>query len=213
MSTLADFRALIKVNFGGRDDADALLVTDAAINYAALLAALVFEPPELRTSGDLTVAGGSDSVSFGSLTNLLDILTVYNTTDNNPMWFIPHELWQVIVPSSIGSTKYYSVFGETIYVKDAPSVNKTLKVYYSTYPAKLVNSTDVLEFDYHDSYIVSTASAIVLAAFEEGESAGIWQKVAEAVGVPLMLGARARQVIAGQRLTLESAIELAGSKE
>lgn len=206
MSTLAELRNLVKVNIGGRDDADAMLVIDAAINYAAVLAALVFEPPELRGSSNLTVAGGNNSVSFASLTQLLDIIALYNVTDNHPMWYIPFEQWELVVPSSVGATKYYSVFGETIYVKDKPSANKTLRIYYSNYPTKLVNATDELEFEWYDSYIVSVASGITMAALEEAESAQMWQRVVEAISLPLMLGARARQVIAGQKLTLESAI-------
>jgi len=206
MSTLSDFRALIKAAFGGRADTDALLVTDAAINYAATLAALVFEPYELKAANSLVIPGSSSSVSFSSLTNLLDILAIYNQTDSNLMWFVPYELWEVIVPSSVGSTKYFSVFGGSVYVKDTPSGNKTLTVSYSKYPTKLVNATDSLEFTQHDSYIVSTASAIVFAAFEEAETAQMWQAVANAISVPLTLGARARHVIAGQKAILESII-------
>ena len=213
MSSLQTLQDLVQINIGGRDDASAVTVMKAAINYASILAALVFEPPELKAISNLTVTGGSDNTSFSSLTQLLDILTVYNTTDSCVMWFVPYEQFEIIIPASVGKTKYYTVFGETIYVKDTPSVNKTLKLTYSNYPTTLVNPTDELEFEWHDPYIVGVASGICMAAFEEGESAQTWQGVVDAVGVPLMLGARARQVISGQKLTLEAAIaQLRGEK-
>jgi len=203
-STFATLQALVGINLGGRDDADTTAIIKAAINYAVLVAALTFEPPELKTSGNLTVTGGNDSVSLNGLTRWLDVVKIWNTTDSMPMGFIPFELWDVIVPTVVGSTRYYSIFGDTLFVKDKPGVNKVLKLFHATYPAKLVNTGDTLEFDHHDSYIVSVATGLSWAAFEEGESAGVWQKIGELVSMPFMLGARARAIIAGQKASFEA---------
>lgn len=213
-TSLADFQALVIKGLGGRDDSVALAVINASLNYAATLAALIFEPPELREQSNLTVTGGSSYVSISSLTDLLDIQAIYNTTDSSKMWFVPWESWHVILPASVGSVKYFSIFGDRLYVKDTPSVNKTLEVSYSTYPAKLVNSADTLEFDYHDSYIVSVALGIAWAFFEEGESAATMKAVADVISLPLSLGARARQVIEGRKTSLEAMLaSLQGEKQ
>lgn len=203
-STLTELQGLVVKGLGGRDDLVALTVINASLNYAATLAALIFEPPELREQSNLVVSGGSSYVSMGSLTDLLDLITIYNTTDSNKMWFIPWESWYVILPTTVGKVKYFSIFGDRLYVKDTPAVNKTLLVSYSTYPAKLVDLTDVLEFDYHDSFLVATALGICWAFFEEGESAGVLQKVSDAMAMPLALGAKARQVIEGRAISLEA---------
>ena len=203
-STLQELQSLVIKGLGGRDDSVAISVINASLNYAITLAALIFEPPELREQNNLVISGSSSYVSIGSLTDLLDLQTVYNSTDSNKMWFIPWESWYVILPTTVGSVKYFSVFGDRLYVKDTPSGNKTLLVSYSTYPAKLVNLTDELGFDYHDSYIVSVALGIAWAFFEEGETAGVMEKVANAAAMPLALGAKARQIVEGKRISLEA---------
>jgi len=203
-STLQDLQALVIKGLGGRDDTTALSVINACLNYAITLAALIFEPPELREQSNLVVPSGDAYVSIASLTDLLDFITAYNSTDSNKMWYIPWESWYVILPTTIGSVKYFSIFGDRLYVKDTPSADTTLSVSYSTYPAKLTQLTDQVEFDYHDSYLVSVALGIAWAFFEEGDSAGVMQKVGDAVALPLTLGAKARQIIEGKRISLEA---------
>jgi len=205
-SSLQTLRNLIQVNIGNRDDTDAILVMNAAINYSALLAALVFDPPELKKSATSTLAIGQDSLGLTSLTNLLDVITLYNVTDSFTMWFFPFEQWHTIVPSTVGLTKYYTIYGETLYFRDVPTADKVLRMFHSNYPSALVNLGDTLSFDHHDSYIISLASAICFAAFEEAEGASMWKDIASAAGSSLMLGARARQVIAGREALLENAI-------
>ena len=212
-STLGDLQGLVVKGLGGRNDSTALTVINACLNYAITLAALLFEPPELREQGNLIVSNGNAYVSVASLTDLLDIQTVYNSTGSNKMWYIPWESWYVILPAAIGSVKYFSIFGDRFYVKDTPSADTTFLVSYSTYPGKLVNSTDPVGFDYHDSYLVSVALGICWAFFEEGESAGVLQKVADAAAMPLALGAKARQVIEGKRISLEALLSQLGKGE
>jgi hypothetical protein len=47
---------------------------------------------------------------------------------------------------------------------------------------------------------------LTLAAFEEGDSAGMWLKVAETIGQPLMLGAKERDIIEGQQAYFDLAL-------
>lgn len=202
-STLATFETLMQKGLGGRDDTVAMTVIDACINYAVTLAALFFEPPELSEKANLVVPSDDDYVSLGTLTNLLNVKTVYNTTDEHRMWFIPWESWDTIVPSNIGSIKYYSIFGGTLFVKDTPTANKLLSVGYLTYPSTLSGANDTIDFDYHDSFIVTTALAIAWAFFEKGTTTSVEQAL-NAVVMPMSMGLKERQLIEGRKTTLEA---------
>ena len=192
MTTLEDFQNLIIKGLGGRDDAIAIAVINASVNYAATMAALLFKPSELEKQGDLTITGGSNYITTSTLVNYLEAKLVYNTTDANKMWLIPWESWYIFLPTTVGKVKYFSIFGDRLYVKDTPVVNKILAISYLTYPTKLINASDTLEFNYHDSYIISVALAICWAFFEEGESAATMQKIAEAAGASLALSSTSR---------------------
>ncbi len=206
MTTLATLRELVRINIGGREDADAVAIMNAAINYATLLASIVFEPPELRTYTTTQLGAGSSTISFSVLTRPLDLISLYNETDDKLMGFIPFEIFSLVVPAAAPAASFYTVFGESILVKSTPSVNKSIKIYYSQYPQELIEDTDELDFEHHDSYIVSVASGICMAAFEEVESAQMWQNVAQYVTTPFVLGARARSLIAGRAVELEKAM-------
>jgi hypothetical protein len=202
MSTLSELQALVFTALG-RDDADTVLLVTAALNYATVLAALSFEPIELTDSDTIQIAGSSNSASLSGVAGLLDLRTVYNSSDSKNMWFIPWEFWYPLFPTSIGAVRYYSLFGQTLYVKDTPSGNKNLLIHFTIYPTVMVNPSDPVGFDNHDSYIVSVATGLVWAFFEEIESAGTLQKVVELVSAPLSIGARARGIITGQKANLE----------
>lgn len=211
MSTLTDLQTIVFKALG-RSDTDTTTLTTAALNYAAVLAALTFEPPELTGNTTVQVTGASNYVSISSVTNLLDLRSVYNSTDSKNMWFIPWDLWYAFFPTTVGSTKYYSLFGQLIYVRDTPVVNKDLLIHYTKYPTTMVSASDELGFDHHDSYIVSVATGIVWAFYEESESAGTMGKMAEFVSQPLSLGARARGILAGEKASLESVFNQVKSK-
>ena len=213
MTDLQTFQDLVVKGLGNRSDTDTAVVVKAAINFAISLAALVFNPKELQKQTTLIVTGGDSYTAVAPLTRLLNIQTVQNTTDSNRMWYIPREDWNVILPSSIGTTKYYTLFGSSLYVKDTPTSNKYLVVDYCEYPAPLVNAGDTVEFELYDSYITSTAMAICWAFYEEGGSAGIMQKINELATIPLALSAEGRYFIEKQKTGLQAVFsQLGGSK-
>lgn len=199
-SSLSTLETLVRKGLGGRDDSAANTVIDACINYSATLAALLFEPPELLTQANLTVLANNSNVSLSTLTRHLSIKSVYNSTNSTKMWYIPWETWEAVIPANVGSTKYFSILGETLYVKDTPSANKTLSVGYNTYPSTMSNSNDTVSFDYHDSFIVSAAIGIARAFFDKADTG----KAMDTIILPLSLGAKARQIIEGQRTSFET---------
>lgn len=200
-SSLSALRIIMQKGLGGRDDSTANTVIDACLNYATTLAALLFDPPELLTQGNLTVSANSNNANLANLANYFDVKTVYNYTDSAKMWYIPWEMWETIVPANVGSTKYFTNLGDTMYVKDTPSSNKVITVSYAAYPSLMSNSNDTVDFDHHDSFIISTALGIAHAFFEKGGTTTIEQAM-NSVALPLTLGAKARHMIEGRKTSL-----------
>jgi hypothetical protein len=203
-SSLSTLEALVRKGLGGRDDDAANIVIDASINYSTLLAAILFEPPELMMANSITILANANSANISSyLTNHLDVKSVYNSTGSCKMWCVPWEGWEIVVPANVGAVKYFTIFGDTIYVKDTPVANTVLAISCSAYPSDVVNGTDTISFDHHDSFIVSTALGIARAFFEKGVNI---EQAMNMITLPLSLGARARQIIEGVSVSADKRI-------
>jgi hypothetical protein len=206
MATFQTLKSLVYKSIG-RDSTDQLAaaVVPEAINYALDVVALLFKPPELNTSSNVTVAGGNSYASIADL-DFIDVSKVYNSTDSRELLFVPFEEWDTIIPADLSIVKYYSIYGDRLYVKATPTTNKTLTVYHYAYPARLTLDSQSPEFDHYDSYIIAVAGALTFAALEEGESVDVWAKVADALGMPFLRGSAMREIIAGRQAQLESVI-------
>ncbi len=202
-SSLSKLETLVIKGLGGRNDATALTIIDACINYATTLASLLFKPRELEKQANQTLGTGTTSAAL-SLTNWLDIETIYNTSDSIKMWFIPWEQWYVVLPANIGAVKYFSLVGSNLWYKDSPSANKGIQITYIGYPTELANSNDTLDFGQHDSYIVSTAVSLAWSFFEKGRGWSDIEKALNSISLPLTMGTKARQLVEGRKTTLEA---------
>jgi len=202
-SSLSTLETLVRKGLGGRDDSAADTVIGACINYAILLAAILFEPPELLIANNVTVSANSNNANISTyLADQLDVKGVWNNTGSFKMWYIPWEVWETIVPANVGAVKYFTTFGDKIYVKDTPSANTVLAVSRSTYPSDVSNGNDTIGFDHHDSFIVSTAITIARAFFEKADVG----KAMDTITLPLTLSAKARQIIEGRKSGLNEAL-------
>jgi hypothetical protein len=198
MTTFLDLKNLVFKSLGhieGDDDVLTAMVP-AAINYAQLAVALIFKPPELFAENNLTISSGSPKVSLGSL-DFIDVIKVRNVTDSRDLHYIPFENWEILVPT-LTVVKFYSMFGEWLYVKKTPTVDTVITIYQLTYPTELTANGQELDFPHYDGNIVAAACAICFAAIEEGESVDVWGKVTEALGMPALKGSQMREVIAGR---------------
>ncbi|MFA7162658.1 MAG: hypothetical protein WC097_00690 [Eubacteriales bacterium] len=209
MATFGEVRTLVLTGIA-RDDAVAILVANAAINYAVAMASLTFEPPEMSEEVNVTLTGGDSRIVITSLTgaiatHLLDIIRIYNNTEALKLGFISYDVWDSIVPV-LTSVRFWSIFGQTLLFKGTPTANKSLTISYTRYPALLTNADTPIPFSHHDQYIVATATGICWAVFEEADNASMWSQIASFLGDPSALGAKARAVIEGQRILLEKAI-------
>ena len=200
MLTLQNIIDSIQVRFGGRNDAPAISTYKEAANYASILGVLLFSPSELHLEGTIALTTGSSSVTLTTLTRLLAIHTIWNATISSPLLYIPVDLWQIIVPTSLSEPKFYTRRGNMLLVKAAPSTNHSLQIIHSAYPPVMANSSDPLGFEQHDSFVISVATGLTFAAFEEGETVEIWAKVAEFLKGPLELGMKERGVTFGPQV-------------
>lgn len=214
MTTFLDLKNLVFKNLGHEEGDDDVLtaMVPAAINYAQVAVALIFKPPELFGDSNLTISGSSPRVSLGTL-DFIDIIKVYNITDSRELHYIPFESWEILVPT-LSIVKFYSIFGEWLYVKKTPTVDTIITLYRLDYPTELTANSQELDFPHYDGNIVAAACAICFAALEEGESVDVWGKVTDALGMPSLKGSQMREVIAGRQASLEATISgaLAGGK-
>lgn len=217
-STLSELRTTVLRSLA-RNDSVAVAVANAAINYALIIASLTFMPQEMYKVQDITVTGGNNYIDLSATNddegniisaNLLDVIKLYDADNSYKLHFVPYEHWDVYVPAALDYTKYWTLFNHTIYLKDTPDSNLDVELSYSIYPLKLTENDDELPFDNHDAYIVSSATGIAFAVFEENEAASMWAQIANSVGEPLVFGAKAKSIIEGQRLLIEGVVAQTG---
>ena len=204
MTTFLEFKNLIYTNLArDANDAAAVLVVPKAINHALSAAAVMFKPPELYTSADVVLLSGTTSIEFG--TAYIDILEVQNSTTDIILRYLQYESFHLIKPT-LTTIKYYSIFGNDIYTNISIVGDTTLKVMYLAYPAELSADDSSPEFSQHDSFIVSMASAICWATFEETDAVNMWASVSTALGESLIQAAQAREIVAGKPIYTEAAM-------
>lgn len=202
MTTLLSFKNTVYTNLG-RDENDeaAVLLVPQAINHSLIAAAILFKPPELFTAEDLVLSAGNDSVAFTS--PYIDILEVKNSTTNIILRYLQYEGFHLIKPD-LSIIKYYTLFGNNVYVNTSLASDTTLKMMYVAYPATLSSDEDEPEFNQHDAFIISTATALCFAAFEESDAVNMWASVGSALGESLIQAAQAREIVAGKPTYLEA---------
>uniref|UniRef100_A0A6M3KB56 Uncharacterized protein n=1 Tax=viral metagenome TaxID=1070528 RepID=A0A6M3KB56_9ZZZZ len=190
-STLLTLRTAV-TDALGNTGTKAVTWADRALNYAQLLAALIFDPPELKVTDDLTLAISGSSVSLSTLTRLRAIETIYNSTSSKRMWPLSWDKWYILAPATVGDAIYYCRRSETLHTAPIPTVANTLRTHYYKYPAALTVTDDTLDFDNHDSFIVNAAIKLAWAFQEETENVDMMNKVGEAIGIPLAMGTKLR---------------------
>lgn len=212
MTTFAVLKNTVYENIGRpSSDVSAALVVPKAVNYAIDLAAILFKPPELSSTVNLTLNAGSTTTTMTS--KFIDIITAKITTDTGRLWYIPFELFDFLLPS-ITTIKFYTIFGDVIHVNTSSLSTKTIQVSYIAHPAELTSDAQELEFTQHDAFIISAATAFCWAVFEESDAVEMWAKMGEIYGLGLLKSAMAKEVVSGAVASLEATITgaLSGSK-
>ncbi len=174
MSTSLTVLRAVVTDALGRSDTVATSWADRGINYGQYLAAKLYSPVELRTSGTVTVAASGTSVSLSTLTTLYYLVSLYNLTNSSDIFMCDFSRFSFVIPTGAGSVKYATRFGSTLYTRPTPTVENSLTVYYVKYPTALDDATDTLDFDHYDSFITSFALQYAWACQEEKESSDIF---------------------------------------
>ena len=214
MTTVASLITDLQISTA-RTDAAAQAMMLRGINAGVVAAAMLFRPPEQRTSGDLVATTTFNYTSMAGLTNLLFTEEVYNTTSSLKVWPLEFgELEVLPLQTTAGPIMYYAIHGSVMHYRPKPAVETTLKVYYLKSPTRLA-SGDSLPFSQNDDFIYSFAQTFTWAAFEEPDSSAVWQKVVDATGVPAtyitqIRDALTRQVPSGSNI--QAAVSKSSSK-
>jgi len=214
MTTVASLITDLQISTA-RTDSAAQAMMLRGINAGVVAATMLFRPPEQRTSEALTATVALNYVSMSTLTNLLFIEEVYNTTSALRVWPLEFSELEVLpLPVTLGAIMYYAIHGSILHYRPKPLVETTLTAYYLKSPTRLT-SGDSLPFSQNDDFIYSFAQTFVWAAFEEPDSASLWQKVVDATGVPQtyitqIRDALTRQVPSGSNI--QAAVSKSSSK-
>jgi hypothetical protein len=158
---------------------------------------------ELDENNDLMPFGDDDQLMM----NCLDVIKLFNRATALKMDFIPYENWEQFIPSSLATTKYWTMFGDRLIVGATPTINTQFIISYTVYPELLTSDDDELPFDKFDNYIVSTTTSIAFAAFEESDSSTLWSNISSWIIDPARLSTRAKALIEGRKTLIEKVIE------
>jgi hypothetical protein len=172
----------------GRADTLGVAVAKRGINFGRVIAALGFDPVELKSAGTLT-ATATGSVVLTTLSKIRLINSIYNDTARKAVTFIPEEKFNLIVPSGLTYIEYFYRHGNTIYY-NAPLAPNTLAVKYTIYPTELSGDSDACALAEYEPIITSLGIAYAFASLEETESHAIWEKVLTSASAPFVLNAK-----------------------
>ena len=194
-----------------RGDGKALLAVEVAINQAAIITALMFDPPELLVTGSVSVGAGLGEVEIGvadALPGLLDIIGFVSGASAAPMYFVPYELLDIVVPATAAELKYFSKIGNKLLVRKAPAAASSITGRYKKYPAPLASDSETLAFENRDSYLLSAALIIASTYLEEKKTPDLLKSLYDSLGVPFTVSQRAEGIIAGIPTLQEKKAEL-----
>lgn len=176
----------------GRDDTLAVSVAKRGVNYGYLLSALLFEPVELKTYGNVTVTANAAYVSLSTLTRLRYIHRIDNATSLSTVHPMDIEKFSIIVPSGLTYVEYYCREGSILFVNPPVSAN-VLTIMYTMYPLELTADADEILFSYHDAAIISNACSYAFASLEEKESSSMWDTALSTYATAYSLNAKKLQ--------------------
>jgi hypothetical protein len=175
-------RILLKLS---RTDGVAVLAAREAVNTGIQLAALAYEPSELRIEGTLTTATDGQALDLSSvLTRFLRMERVYNATGKNNVFPLSFEELEMLWLPTTGCVQYYALFGNNFYYKPYPTSAETLNVSYLQYPASLEEDSD--EFPYTESlvdFVLTTGTAFAQASIDEKSTIQTWVELAGQLGL------------------------------
>jgi hypothetical protein len=195
MATLLELENEVLEAIGRPGDATAKAYAKRSLNAGITLAGLLYEPPELRTNGTLIATNAQDYVDMSTLTRLMRVEAIWNSTGGDVVWSLPFDRLNVFNLPTTGNVKYYALHGNTLYYKPTPTGNETLDIHFLQYAARLENDEDAYPFTMHEDFVLSIGAEITFGFLEEGEMLESWNAISERLGVPAQTAAQIRQAL------------------
>ena len=167
------------------------------INFGQVVASALFSPPEMKTSGSLTVTSSATSTSLSGLTRMLELDHLYNVTAVGPIFLLPMDLFIKTVDYTLtgNHVKFAAIYGQTLYVRPYPAVENTLTAYYKIYPDRITTTGASLAFSGYDDFILNCALQFVWAGLEETEQSGAIDALIQKMGAAHNFNANQRALL------------------
>ena len=198
-TTLLTFKTNLYGPLARNDSVVAGYIT-RGVNFACTAIALLYDPPELHTSGTVVVDASNETVSIAELTRLMNIRRVFNETSNKVLYKIPFKSIDTIAPLDTAAAvhnRFYSREGFYLHVRPLSSVANTLAVSYSQYPVAVLADGTKISFSGYDSLVETLALSYTWACLEEVETSAMWQKLGDMQLLPQQVMNKTRRYLEG----------------
>jgi len=178
--TLAELKAAVKVNLGGRSDLDSLLPT--YINWALYDVWKGYTWPQWMSTHSFTTT--ADTAEYDKPDGLI-VDVVRRSSDSSTAWGtklvrLPPRYFDRILPSpnlfSSGKPTHYVEWGSKITLWRTPDDEYSIIVRYQKEPTTLSNDSDSTEFSIFDPIVVTFATHHAFAAINEPNLMAIWYR-------------------------------------
>lgn len=189
MKNRAEFRDIILPAIGD-DSPEMIVLANDAINQAILMGALLYDPPELQVKYDYTLPSAETTLSLASSPFNGEVLVVRSIQDVDNLrriWYIDPDRWDVVVPSLL-TIRFFTLHGTTVYFNTSLVTSLDLEVKATKHPAPLTDDTTDCQYNYHDDFILSTATNLVFAMMEEKETVEMWTGVQSGIAAVHNIG-------------------------
>lgn len=189
MKNRVEFRDII-LSAVGDDSPEMIILANEVINQAIVMGALIFDPPELQVKYDYTLPSAEVSFSLTSSPFNSEVLVIRSIKDVDNLrriWYINPDKWDVIVPT-LTTVKFFTLHGTTVYVNTSLVTSLDLEVKATKYPALFVDDTTDCQYDFHDDFIISTATNLLFAKMEEKETVEMWTGVQSSIAAVHSVG-------------------------
>lgn len=185
MTTLLDLTTIIQSNVARVGDEDAKAWAVRGVNAGMYTAALMFEPPELRTVANGTAVAAGTAIDLTSLQRLLRVDEVYNDTGSQKVWPLNFQQLESLWLPTSGSVSFFALHGWSLYYRPLPFGNEILNIYYFGYPDRLDQDADVFPLHtQHEEFVMSFGTAYTWACLEELEDVDMWMKITDKLTIP-----------------------------
>lgn len=172
-------------SLGRSDDSVAEAWALTGLNIANMVVASAFQPSEARSNAVLVATSAQYYASYAAACPRLLLLDrVYNETDDNPMFALPFQLLDNLLPRTAGEApRFYALHGTILHYRPKPSGNTNLRIWYLANPTWL-NTDSIIPYEGFDHIYQVVANQFTAAMAEEVETATFWQNLAGQFNLP-----------------------------